>query len=348
MRKAFTAATCSILLVALLSSLPLLGSAQTREKFGISARAGGVNAVTGRARVHGQGAAEWQDLMITANLETGDVVKTGADGRVEVLLNPGSYMRLAENSEFELSNNSAENLEVRLIKGTAIMEVTGAEDTELLINITTPHTRMAIVRRGLYRVNVVPGDATELIVRKGRVTLEGSHTKIKGGNKVVFSGGSSFAVAKLHQDEKKGTDVFEGWSQGRADTLGQANRKLERQELDVFRRRLNDPWRRSFPRLSAGMWVYNMRASCYTFMPFYSGWDSPYGTSYSSIFYNGYLGIGCCGFSPDRDLRRPDGGFPNGSGTTSTGPGTQPSARAPGEVPAGAQRKIEQAQDRLP
>ena len=96
--------------------------------------------------------------MITEDLEKGDVVKTGYDGRVEILLNPGSYMRVAENSEFELSNNSLENLEVRLIRGTAIMEVTGADDTELLINITTPHTRMAIVRRGLYRVNVVPGD----------------------------------------------------------------------------------------------------------------------------------------------------------------------------------------------
>src|SRR4030095_12861596 len=106
------------------------------------------------------------------------------------------------NSEFELADNSLENLEVPLLRGPAIVEVTGADDEELFIGITTPHTRMSIVRRGLYRVSVVPGDNTELIVRKGRVMLEDSHTKVKGGNKVVFSS-NSFSVAKLTDAEKK-------------------------------------------------------------------------------------------------------------------------------------------------
>ena len=44
----------------------------------------------------------------------GDAVRTGLDGRVEMLLNPGSYMRVGENSEFELADNSLNNLEVRL------------------------------------------------------------------------------------------------------------------------------------------------------------------------------------------------------------------------------------------
>src|SRR6266542_1960703 len=158
------------------------------KKFVISARAGGVNAVTGRATMRPHGNLEWRQLTIKEDLEAGDVVSTGLDGRVEMLLNPGSYMRIGENSEVELADNSLENLEVRLIKGTAIVEVTGADDENLFIGITTPHTRMSIIRRGLYRVNVVPGDTTELIVRKGRVMLDGSHTKVKGGTKVIFSG----------------------------------------------------------------------------------------------------------------------------------------------------------------
>ena len=198
MRNARTALIPSLFVAALVLSLPLTSHAQNREKFVISARAGGVNAVTGRATMHARGNSDWRQLTIKEDLETGDVVRTGFDGRVEMLLNPGSYMRIGENSEFELADNSLENLEVRLIRGTAIVEVTGADDEELLIGITTPHTRMSIVRRGLYRVNVVPGDTTELIVRKGRVVLEGSHIKIKGGNKVVFSGGS-FSVAKLEK-----------------------------------------------------------------------------------------------------------------------------------------------------
>src|SRR5882724_1161029 len=178
-----------ILLLVAFFSIALIPSAQAqnRERFVISAHAGGVNVVTGPAALRTHGNGDWQPLTIKEDLETGDVVRTGLEGRVEMLLNPGFYLRIGENSEFELTDTSLENLEVRLVRGTAIVEVTGADDTELLINITTPHTLMAIVRRGLYRVNVVPGDATELIVRKGRVLLEPTHTKIKGGDKVVFS-----------------------------------------------------------------------------------------------------------------------------------------------------------------
>ena len=171
-------------------ALVLCGSAlsfgQNREKFVISAKAGGINAVTGQASVHGKGESEWQQLMVTDDLNAVDHVRTASDGRVEILLNPGSYLRVGSNSEVELSNNSLANLKVRLLRGTAIVEATGGDGTELMINITTPHAKLAIVRQGLYRLNVVPEDATELIVRKGRVILNDSHTKVKGGNKVVL------------------------------------------------------------------------------------------------------------------------------------------------------------------
>src|SRR6266540_1742458 len=206
MRKARKALVPALFAAALVISLSLTSHAQNREKFVISARAGGVNAVTGGASIRPHGNSEWQQLTIKEDLEKGDLVRTGLDGRVEMLLNPGSYMRVGENSEFELADNSLENLEVRLIRGTAIVEVTGADDQELFIGITTPHTRLSIVRRGLYRLNVVPGDTTELIVRKGRVMLEDSHTKVKGGNKVVFSAGS-FSVAKLEKAVKKQLDA---------------------------------------------------------------------------------------------------------------------------------------------
>ena len=69
---------------------------------------------------------------------------------------------------------------------------------------------MVIVRRGLYRVNVIPGDTTELFVQKGRVLLTNSQTKIKGGNKVIFSR-TAFFVAKLAKTEKQ-KDIFDTWS----------------------------------------------------------------------------------------------------------------------------------------
>ena len=279
-------------ILALVLAIPLLSHAQNREKFVISARAGGVNTVTGGASMKPHGNAEWKQLTIKEDLETGDVVKTDLDGRVEVLLNPGSYMRIAENSEVELANNSLDNLEVRLNRGTAIVEVTGAEDEDLFIGITTPHTRISIIRRGLYRLNVIPGDTTELIVRKGRVMLEDSHTKVKAGNKVVFSG-SSFSVAKLTDAEKNDRDPFGSWSKTRAQSLAKANTQISRRTLSAFASSFRDDW---YLMNRRGFWLFSAGNRCYTFIPFsapYAPYSSPYGGNYSGSLW-AYSGCRAC------------------------------------------------------
>ncbi len=272
-----------ILSVAIILCCAIVNLAQNREKFVISAKAGGINAITGEASVHPRGESDWQQLMITDDLNAGDRVRTANDGRVEILLNPGSYLRVGGDSEVELSNNSLANLEVRLLRGTAIVEATGADGLELNINISTPHTKLAIVRQGLYRLNVVPGDATELIVRKGRVILSDSHTKVKGGNKVVFSA-SAVSVAKLTKEEKKAkeNEDVDVWSKERAQTLAKANRRInDRMLTSAFASVTDfDPFSRRF-----GLWFFEPRLRCYTFLPFYYGWGSPYGSSYTTSVY---------------------------------------------------------------
>jgi len=292
--------------------------AQNREKFVISAKAGGINAVTGRAKVHLKGGTEWQPLTVTDDLEAGDIVRTELGARVEMLLNPGSYLRLGENSEFELVNNSLENLEVRLIRGTAIVEATGGDQAELLINISTPHAKLAIVRHGLYRLNVIPEDATELIVRKGRVMLNDSQ-KVKGGHKVIFSGGTP-AVAKLQGEEKKDRDDIDFWSKGRAETLAKANRRIsDRTLLSAYRSISSSDWLFGSGR-RLGFWFYSARSNCYTFVPFSLGWGSPYGGAYSA--FNPYF---CCQGNTNRNpsvVGNPNGNVTGGGGATGGGGST--------------------------
>ncbi len=215
--------------------------------------------------------------MITDDLRSGDRVKTALDGRIEILLNPGSYLRLGGNSEVELLDNSLANLEIRLWRGTAIVEATGADGLELNIGISTPHTRVAIVRQGLYRLHVVPEDATELIVRKGRVILSDSQTKVKGGNKIVFSA-TNTTVAKLTKEEKKNKDEVEVWSKQRAETLAKANRHITDRMMTSAFASFRDPWDPWRPYGRAyGFWFFNPNAGCYTFLPFFYGFGSPYG-----------------------------------------------------------------------
>ncbi len=324
----------TLFVIAMVVSLPLATRAQTsRNKFVISAKAGGVNAVTGRATMRAHGESEWQQLTIKEDLDAGDIVKTGSDGRVEMLLNPGSYLRIGENSEVELSDNSLQNLEVRVMRGTAIVEATGFDGAELLINITTPHTRMAIVRKGLYRVSVVPGDATELVVRKGRVMLDGSHTKVDGGNKVKVFSNTSVSVAKL-RDADKQPDNLDAWSKDRSKTMAQANRGFNRRDISMAMLGFNSGWGRLSPSLS-GIWMYSAGYGCYTFFPFYTGWGSPYGGSY----YNSMYGGNCCGrygFGGYNNPSNVPGGYtpPHNTGAGSNGnPNNPPSSPQPPSSP---------------
>ena len=347
MRKAASLPALFTLSVAFILCCSSIIFAQNREKFVISAKAGGINAITGQADVHAKGESAWQQLSITDDLDAGDRVRTANDGRVEILLNPGSYLRVGGDSEVELSNNTLDNLELRLLRGTAIVEATGADGLELNINISTPHTKLAIVRQGLYRLNVVPNDATELIVRKGRVILSDSpHTKVKGGNKVVFSA-TNVSVAKLTKEEKKIQEDIDNWSKERAETLAKANRRINDRMLNsAFASYRNwDPFSRT-----SGLWFYNSRAGCYTFLPFYYGWGSPYGNSYSTSVYSPYFGIGY----PSGTRNYPQSGSnPNGSnGTPSSGSPqggyTQPRPAAPpSTMPSGSFGTPMGRQDRM-
>jgi hypothetical protein len=185
---------------------------------------------------------------------------------------------------------------------------------------------MSIIRRGLYRVNVMPGDATELIVRKGRVMLEDSHTKVKGGNKVVFSN-SSFSVAKLQDADKKDSDTIAAWSKDRAQTLAKANSKISGRTLMAFASSFRNDWFSSGLLSRSGFWLYNSNVGCYTFLPFGYGWGSPYGGAYSSFFY-GRGPIYTGPVYPGNGV-----GYSSGSGGSTSGGGTSGSGSSGGTSP---------------
>ena len=265
--------------------LPSLAAAQNRERFEISAKAGGVNAVTGRVRVIREG-QQPQVLTSTDNLTAGETVTTASSSNAEILLNPGSYFRLGESSEFQFEDISLDHLRLRLMKGSAIIEATGVADMDLGIKIATEHGEFTIVRSGVYRVDVRPGFA-EMAVRKGRASFGPNKTDIIKGGKVVTLTNGVAAVAKLNKTK----DAFDAWSKGRAELLAQANARLMNRTFHGYLSSFSgwDSWFWGPQRF--GVWTYSARAGCYTFLPFYYGWSSPYGHGYGNYYWRG----SCCG-----------------------------------------------------
>jgi hypothetical protein len=259
---------------------------QTRDKYVISAKAGGVNSVVGSVRVQRQGLNDDQLLTSQDDLAVGDVVNTGATGRVEVLLNPGSYFRAAENTEFQFVDTSSENLRLKVTKGTAIIEATGADESDLRIAVDVPQGHFAIVRGGLYRINI--GATTELLVRKGSVELDGTPPQFANSGAEVLFSGNGLTVAKI---TKRQDDDFDNWSKERAANVAKANQKYPVSTLNGYLASysgFNSGFGYSFwDRFNAynnGFWAYNWDYNCYTFLPYrYGAWRSPYGRSYNPV-----------------------------------------------------------------
>jgi hypothetical protein len=320
----------SLFTIALIALVATSTAAQNREKFGISARAGGVNAVVGRVMVTRNGQAP-QLLTNKDDLVSGDSVTTGSLSHIEVLLNPGSYLRVGEHSEFQFTDNALDSPKIRLLKGSAIVEATGVSDMDLQIQVVTSPATFSIIRSVVYRINVQP-ESAELIVKKGRASFGPERTDIvKGGNKVTFTNGT---IARAKVDKNK--DEFELWSKARAELLARANQRLSNRTFNAYLSVFND-WD-SFAWGSGrrwGLWTFSPREACYTFLPFFYGWTSPYGHYYDRYFWRGAYGPTWNGQPIIVNNQPNPGNFPGGSPTGGT-PAGGPTGGGPSPGPAPA------------
>ena len=73
------------------------------------------------------------------------------------------------------------------------------------------------------------------------------------------------------------------WSKQRAETLAKANHRITDRMFTSAFASFRDP--DPFSRGRFGLWFFNSGIGCYTFFPFYYGWGSPYGISYSNALY---------------------------------------------------------------
>jgi uncharacterized protein YaiE (UPF0345 family) len=273
-----------VIALSLLCAATAVAQGQMRDPRVISARAGGVNFVSGEARVKLSGRSHWQTLTAKDTLKKGDTVETGDDSQLEVLLNPGSYFRLGGNSEFTLADDSLDELRLSLTRGSGLIEATGFSEHRISILVETPQTTVEIVRSGIYRINVLPSNRTEVAVYKGRALVGKEQALIKGG-RTARVGGAGVEIAKL---DKKEQDALDLWSRDRAKMLAKANGKISTRNVNTVLASFNSYGYVS-PQFgfSGGFWYFDPRSSCYVYIPGGYGWSSPYGYYYNSAFYWG-------------------------------------------------------------
>ena len=250
----------------------------TADKYTISAKAGGVNFTEGDVTVTRKEGRSGV-LLRRDQLDIGDRVSTGANGKAEILLNPGSYIRLGSNSSFQFLTTSLDNLRIRVESGTAMFEVFAAN--EFQVTVETPTGSLALIETGVYKVDVPANGLATVAVFDGKAQLTDPKMTVINKGRTSIIGSTTAAVTKFDRDKR---GELGDWSKGRSKDLAKMTSSL--QERDVRDSLINSF---SFGRWSMfdsfGLWVFNPRSMSYCFLPFGYGWRSPYGFGLGSGTY---------------------------------------------------------------
>lgn len=247
----------------------------TSQKYLISAKAGGVNytqGAVGIARNDRTGGL----LIMGDEIEVGEKVSTGADGRVEILLNPGSYLRLGPDSSMEFKTTALDDLQIKLNGGSAIFEVFATK--EFTVSLFTPKGKVTLVESGVYRIDMPRDGVVTVAVSEGKALV--GTTVVKEG-RVATVNSASVDVAKF--DRGKRDDLAE-WSRTRAKDLAKTSSTLKNR--DVRASLLNSFYSRRWDMFSSfGLWVFDPFMRRYCFLPFGYGWNSPYGYGFGTSIW---------------------------------------------------------------
>jgi FecR-like protein len=171
-------------------------------QFMISAQAGLVNYVDGPVNVQ-----------LYQQLAAGTPIQTGPQGHVEILLNPGSFLRLGENSTIVLDSVQLTHIAVRVVSGAASIESTEI-DKRTPIRVTTGNLQTLIVSSGSYRFS----DDTASVI-DGKLRTAESAITVKKGQQVT-------AIDNRYEKRKTAPSIdtaeLDQWTERRSSELANA------------------------------------------------------------------------------------------------------------------------------
>jgi hypothetical protein len=277
----------------------------------VSAEAGLVNHVEGPVNVPAN-----------LNVAEGSPIRTGADGYVEVLLNPGSFLRLGPDSEAVIEDTSLAAIRVRVVSGVAVLEASEILE-EFPVTVVTGNLRTSIFENGIYRFE--DGRASVLA---GRLDVPASDLS----QGLAYEKGWSVHLDRVYRatptaPEQIATDL-DRWSASRAAMMAEANSRAY-QSLRGGSGFVGFGGFGGSPIL-AQSWIWVPNLGAWTFFPA-GRYQSPYGFRYYSIsdLIRFRAGERRAALSSGVDAGNGGGGRTSGGGGSS--PGDEPS---PGGTPA--------------
>ncbi|MBT9331169.1 FecR family protein [Acidipila sp. 4G-K13] len=200
-------------------SFALLFASATFAQEANPAVPGTINYVEGSAAIAGQPLT--QRAVGSAQLDPGQVLTTG-NGRVEILLTPGIFFRLDENSAVRMVAPGLTHTELELVHGQAEVEADNLlrqNNVEVAENGTTTQ----LLKNGLYAFNAAPGNLRVFDGKAAVFDASGKPEVVKGDHMLALTGEAEKSVKF---DPASSEDDFYNWSSLRSQYLTQANSQL--------------------------------------------------------------------------------------------------------------------------
>jgi hypothetical protein len=260
----------------------------------ISARSGLVHYVEGQVYL-GDQLVETK-FGIFPEVKENQQLKT-EEGRAEVLLTPGVFLRVGENSSFRMVTNRLIDTRLEFLTGAAVVE---AEDIAKDNSVTVVYRDATVhpTKKGIYRFDA---DSSELRVYDGlaEVTAGGQTVEVREGHLIALD---TLAVRKF---DKTVTDALNRWSERRDSYVSMANVGA----ADTLRASAYGGLYGGGNPFMSG-WYWNQAFGMYSYVPGMGGmFYSPFGNPFFSPFdvaqaglfyypgYYGYTGFGNYGYS---------------------------------------------------
>jgi hypothetical protein len=307
----------------------------------VSAKSGLVSYVEGKVFVGDQ---EVQPSLTSFPDVKEKMVLRTTEGRAEVLLTPGVFLRVGENSTFRMVTNRLIDTRLEVLTGSVVVEADEvAKDTNL--TIVANKAAVLIAKHGLYRFDMEPA-RVKVFDGIASVTTGEQTTPVATGRMLSLDS----ETASVEKFDKEDTDALDRWSKRRAENVAMANVSSAKQVHDYGCTNYGTNYNTNFanpvnaagvPQNSpcynpCGSWRYNPYYGMVTYVPCGANIYSPYGYRYFSpnnvarMFYVPPPGRGLGGFGGGNSRNYPSMGSSGGgySGAVASAPSAGSSSGA--------------------
>jgi FecR protein len=237
------------------------------------ARPGTLNYVEGQASIDGRQVSS--QSVGTAEVEAGQYLAT-ADGKAEILLTPGVFLRLDKDSSVKMVSPDLTHTEVLLDRGRASVEADQLYPQNTIL-IDQKGGQTQLLKNGFYEFNaddntVRTFDGKAAVYRGDDLQSKVKPIDVKGGRQLALNGEM---VKPTGFDKNHSEDDLYNWSSLRSDYLGEANVDLAAQYAS---------YGPGFGGFYPG-WYWDADMYAYDWLPGGGPFWSPFGFGFYSPYY---------------------------------------------------------------